>query len=194
MDDFEKLKQQLHKYISLDGYEINEFCSRLSVKMLKRKEFLYREGQICKSVVFVANGCLRYYYLKDGEEQTMQFFLENAWYTDYESFLTEKPSLQYIQALEPTTLLILTKLKLYELYEAHPKIERFGRIMAENAYLGSRKNNLQHLILSPEERYLKLIQERPKVIERVALKYIASYLGIKPESLSRIRKRIFDEK
>jgi len=149
---------------------------------------------VCSSVAFINKGCLRYYYLAEGEEHTLQFFFENAWYTDYESFLTEKPTAQFIQALEPTELLILSKHSLTELYNTIPKFERFGRIMAEQAYLGSRKKNVAYHTLTPEDQYLKLVHERPKVIQRVALKYIASYLGIQPESLSRIRKRLFDEK
>jgi CRP/FNR family transcriptional regulator, anaerobic regulatory protein len=186
--------KDIQKYVSLSEEELSMFCSKLIHKTLKRKEFLYQQGQVCKSVVFINEGCLRYFYTVDGEEQTGQFFFEGAWYTDYESFLTEKPTQQFIQALEPTELLLLPKVALYELYETTPKFEKFGRLMAENAYLGSRKNNVNYLTLSPEEHYLKLIKERPKLIKRVSLRYIASYLGVKPESLSRIRKRIFDQK
>lgn len=190
---FESIKNSLQKYISLDESALEFFCSKLIVKPLKRKAYFFQEGQVCKSVAFINKGCLRYYYLTDGEEQTGQFFFEHAWYTDYESFLSEKPTQQFIQALEPTELYVLPKSSLYELYDINPKFEKFGRLMAENAYLGSRKNNVNYLTLSPEDRYLQLIEERPKVIERIALKYVASYLGIQPESLSRIRKRLFEQ-
>lgn len=189
---YELLRHSLAKYVALSEPEFNVLTSKLSFRSLRRKEFFCQEGQVCKSVAFIAKGCLRYFYTADGEEQTGQFFFENGWYTDYESFLTEQPSHQNIQALEPTDLLLLPRTALYELYDKMPQFERFGRLMAENAYLGSRKNNAAYLTLSPEGRYLRLIEERPKVIERVSLKYIASYLGIKPESLSRIRKRLYD--
>ena len=126
----------------------------------------------------------------DGEEITGQFFFENGWYTDYESFLLQKPSKQNIDALEPTELILLSKSDLFNLYITIPKFEKFGRIMAENAFMGLRNRTELLTQQSAEERYLKLVKERPKVIERVPQHYIASYLGIKPPSLSRIRKRI----
>jgi len=191
---FDNILTNLNKYILLSEQEKSAFCGMLAKKSLKRREFLYQSGDICKSVAFINIGCLRYFYITEGEEQTGQFFFEKSWYTDYESFLSEKPTNQFIQALEPTELFILSRKNLYQLYENCPKFEKFGRLMAENAYLGSRNNNVSYLTLSPEERYLKLIKERPKLLERISLKYIASYLGIQPESLSRIRKRLFEQK
>jgi CRP/FNR family transcriptional regulator, anaerobic regulatory protein len=190
----DQVENNFQRYADFSAEELTTITGKLVLKKLKRKEFLCQEGQVCHSVAFINQGCLRYFYLTDGEEKTGQFFFENAWYTDYESFLTGEPSKQNIQALEPSELLILSKTVLHELYETLPKFERFGRIMAENAYLGSRKNNVSYLTLSPEERYQQLIRERPKLLERVSLKYIASYLGIKPESLSRIRKRLFNNR
>jgi CRP/FNR family transcriptional regulator, anaerobic regulatory protein len=191
----DNVKVNILRYVSMSEQEMALFCSKLVPKKLKRNAFLYREGQVCQSVAFIDKGSLRYFYVKkDGSETTGQFFFENSWYTDYESFLTEKPTQQYIQVLEQSELFLLPKTALYELYHTIPGFERFGRIMAENAYLGSRKKNEGLSILSPEERYLKLIEERPKVLERIPLKYIATYLGIQPESLSRIRKRLYDHK
>jgi CRP-like cAMP-binding protein len=190
---FDQIRKNIQTHVVLSDAALDQFCGKLVRRRLRRKEFLYEAGQVCRAVAFVESGCLRYFYLTDGVEQTGQFFFENAWYTDYESFLSERPTQQFIQTLEPTDLWLLPKSALYELYEKHPKIERFGRIMAENAFLGSRKTNVNFLTRTPEERYRQLIVERPKLIERVSLKYIASYLGVQPESLSRIRKRIFLE-
>lgn len=191
---YHQILQQLSRIVTLNEQEWHAFEKKLTSKRLKRKEFLWLEGDTCRAVYFIHTGCLRYFYNVDGEERTGQFFFENSWYTDYESFLSEQPSNLNVQALEISELWVLSRSALYELYEEYPKMERFGRIMAEQAYLGARKSNLSLRAESPEERYLKLIQERPKVIERVALQYIASYLGIQPESLSRIRKRLFDQR
>jgi CRP-like cAMP-binding protein len=190
---YEQLRQYLSRFIQLTNEEFNDFTSKLSVKKLKRKELFFREGETCKQVAFVNSGCLRYYYVVDGDEHTGQFFFENSFYTDYESFLAQKPSAQNIEALEKTQLLLLNRTDLYSLYEQNPKFERFGRLMAENAYLGLRHRNTQLLNLSPEERYLELVRERPKVMERIPQHYIASYLGIQAPSLSRIRKRIITQ-
>jgi CRP-like cAMP-binding protein len=190
---YEQLRQYLSRFIQLTNEEFNDLTSKLAVKKLKRKELFFREGEVCKQVVFVNSGCLRYYYVVDGDERTGQFFFENSFYTDYESFLAQKPSAQNIEALEKTQLLLLNRTDLYSLYEQNPKFERFGRLMAENAYLGLRHRNTQLLNLSPEERYLELVRERPKVMERIPQHYIASYLGIQASSLSRIRKRIITQ-
>lgn len=188
-----QLQSHLSKLIELNATEAEAFSKAFTFRKLKRKEILLHEGEVCKYTAFILKGCLRYFYNVEGQEHTGQFFFENSWYTDYESFLAEKPSKQNIEALEKTEILLLQKKDLEKLYETYPKFERFGRLMAENAYLGVRKKNENLVNLSPEDRYLKLVKERPKVIERVAQHYIASFLGIQPQSLSRIRKRILEQ-
>ncbi|MFN8888963.1 MAG: Crp/Fnr family transcriptional regulator [Cyclobacteriaceae bacterium] len=190
----DQLEKNLSRFISLSKSEGESFFQACTYRKLKRKEFLLKEGEVCKFTSFILKGCLRYFYNVEGDEHTGQFFFENSWYTDYESFLSGNPSQQNIDALEPTELLLIQKQDLEKLYDLNPKIERFGRLMAENAYMGVRKKNENLLNLSPEERYLKLIKERPKVIERVSQHYIASFLGIQPQSLSRIRKRISENR
>lgn len=186
----EQLRKSITKVVLLPPEHIDQLLSTVFPATLKKKQLLLKEGDICDFTCFIARGCVRYFHNIDGEEHTGQFFFENAWYTDYESFLTGKPSAQNIEALEATDLLILKKTDLYALYDANPRLERFGRLMAEQAYLGARRRNESLTNQSPEERYLKLIQQRPKVFERIPQHYIASYLGIQPQSLSRIRKRL----
>lgn len=187
---YQSLFPQLQHLIGLTNEEFDLFLGCLQSQKLKRKEVLIAEGDICRYAYFIKKGCLRYFHNMDGEEITGQFFFENGWYTDYESFLLQKPSKQNIDALEPTELILLSKSDLFNLYITIPKFEKFGRIMAENAFMGLRNRTELLTQQSAEERYLKLVKERPKVIERVPQHYIASYLGIKPPSLSRIRKRI----
>ncbi len=186
----QSLFPHLQHLIGLTNEEFDIFLGCLQSQKLKRREVLIAEGDICRYAYFIKKGCLRYFHNVDGEEITGQFFFENGWYTDYESFLLQKPSKQNIDALEPTELILLPKSELLKLYITIPKFEKFGRIMAENAFLGLRNRTELLTQQSAEERYLRLMKERPKVIERVPQHYIASYLGIKPPSLSRIRKRI----
>ncbi len=188
----QSLFPHLQHLIGLTNEEFDIFLGCLQSQKLKRREVLIAEGDICRYAYFVKKGCLRYFHNVDGEEITGQFFFENGWYTDYESFLLQKPSKQNIDALEPTELILLPKSELLKLYITIPKFEKFGRIMAENAFLGLRNRTELLTQQSAEERYLRLMKERPKVIERVPQHYIASYLGIKPPSLSRIRKRIMN--
>jgi CRP/FNR family transcriptional regulator, anaerobic regulatory protein len=187
---FEQILNRLSQLVLLDKSEQDYFVNKLQVKQYKKKELVLQEGQVCNYTYFINKGCFRYYYLVDGKENTAQFFFENGWYTDFESFLSGKPTKQNIETLENTELLLLSSKDLHELYNEIPKFERLGRQMAENAFLGVRHRNEMLENHSAEERYLKLMKERPKVFERVPQHYIASYLGIQPESLSRIRKKI----
>lgn len=191
---FEQIEKVLSSFISLEQSEIDYFISKLQVRQLKRKEFLLHEGQICKHSYFINSGCLRYFYNIEGQEVTGQFFFENGWYADYTSYLSGKPLDKNIQALEKTELLLLSKTDLDKLFIEIPKFEKFGRLIAENAFLGLQQYTQSLTKETPEERYINLIKNRPKVIERIPQHYIASYLGIKAPSLSRIRKRIFDNK
>lgn len=192
----EQVKSNLQGWINFSEEEVELFLKIAQPQTIsyKRKALILQEGEICKYLYFINKGCIRYFYTVDGEEKTGQFFFENGWYTDLESFLTQEPSQLNIQALEPTELLLIRHDKLYQLYDQVPVFERFGRLLIEHSFIGLRNKNKSLTNLSPEEYYLKLIQHRPKVIQRISLQYIASYLGIKPESLSRIRKRLFENK
>ncbi len=186
----EKLKAKFEQFINLTDEEFETVYNYMSFKTLKRREVLLEIGTVCNHTYFIGEGLIRYYHDVDGEEVTGQFFFEGGWYIDFESFISGDPSRQGVQALEKTELAVLSKKDIYKLYVEVPKMERFGRIMAENAFIGLRKKTDAFTLRTPEERYLDLIKQRPKVISRVPQHYIASYLGVKPQSLSRIRKRI----
>lgn len=188
------LKTSLERLLPLSRDEFITFASLLTQRRLAKHEPFLRAGDVCTHIAFISRGCLRYYYLKEGSEFNGQFFFEGAWVGDYHSFLTGQPSVQYIDALEEAELLIMSRADLLALYDQQPRFERFGRLLAENVVIGSQRRTASLLFDTPEERYLKLITERPKVIERIPLHHIASYLGIKPESLSRIRKRLADNR
>ncbi|WP_046246453.1 Crp/Fnr family transcriptional regulator [Hymenobacter terrenus] len=185
----EGLYKQLQSLIPLTDDDFAAFAVVLQPVQLRKKELLLREGEVCRSVAYVERGCLRYFYNVAGEEHTGQFFFEGDWYTDYDSFLDQKPSAQYIQALEPTQAWLLSRPDLYRLYEERPVFERFGRLMAEQAYRGSKARGAAFLNQTPTERYEQLVRNRPQLVQRVSQRLLASYLGIKPESLSRIRAR-----
>jgi CRP-like cAMP-binding protein len=189
---YDQLKKQINGIIDLTTEEFDHFLTVVQHREFKRKEMLLNEGEICHHAYFINKGCLRYFYNVDGEQHTGQFFFERNWYCDYESFLSGKPSRQNIEALEKTKVLMVHKAALEKLYITIPKFERFGRIMAEKAFMGLRCRTEMLANQNPEERYLRLIKQRPKLIERIPQHYIASYLAIKPQSLSRIRKRILE--
>jgi CRP-like cAMP-binding protein len=187
---FEQIEKATSRIIKLEKSELELFLSLLSPKKVKKKEMVLRTGQECRHLYFINKGCLRYFYITDGQEKTAQFFFENGWFTDLESFLKSSPSEIFVEAIEASELLLLEKNNLYQLYEQVPKFEKMGRILAENAYLGIQQKTKILTTLSSTERYLQLMNERPKVFERIPQQYIASYLNLTPQSLSIIRRQI----
>lgn len=180
----------LSKILDFNEEEGKAFESILKFKKIKKNEHLLIEGDYCNFGVFIQKGCIRHYYFNDGVESTGNFFFENAWYADFESFLYGKPSKLNIEALEDCELYLAYKDDFDKLVIQYPVFNSFLREMMERTIKGLTGKGMSMTLLNPEERYLALIKYRPKVVERVSLKYIASYLGVKPESLSRIRTRL----
>ncbi|MDQ5930162.1 MAG: hypothetical protein QG594_1949 [Bacteroidota bacterium] len=186
----ESLLADLSKYVNFNLVEKQALEKLLTRKEIKKGDHILKEGDICNFGVFIEKGCMRTYYNYQDIESTTHFFFENDWYADFESYFTEKPSMLNIEALENCTLYFLTK-KDYEMLVAiHPTFNTFLDEMKERTIKGLTGMMKWKNLLSPEERYLELIKYGPKIIERVSLKHISNYLGIKPESLSRIRTRI----
>ena len=187
------MKQRIAELVDLDQDELSLFSSKLQPRHLKKKEHFIREGERCHHIAFVASGLMYYYLSDEGESKVGQFFFEGQWVADYYSFITQNPSQTNIKALEDTRLLMISYEDLQHLYTKLPKFERLGRLFVERVYVSAHQRNNSFLAESPETRYINLVNERPKVVERVPQYLIASYLGIKPESLSRIRKKIFEK-
>ena len=189
-----QILQSIKSIVSLNEKEEQVFCSILKLKKFKKKEFLLQQGQICQEISFINSGSMRLFYEVEGVENTVQFFFADRWYTDYDSFLTGNPTIENLQALENCEIIQFKKSDLYKIYESYPVFERVGRILAENAFLSLSKLNKMLTNEEPQQRYLSLLSQRPEVVKNIPQHYIASYLGIKPESLSRIRKRIQNQK
>lgn len=152
-------------------------------------EVVLRQGDVSTHLHFVTSGLLRYYYLAQGVEYTGQFMSPGMFIADLASFTTRQPADQTIDALDRTTTLALSRQAIQEAMDADHGIERFVRIVIEQAFAGSQRRSANLLIRSPEERYDWLCANRPDVIRLVPQYILASYLGVTPESLSRIRKR-----
>jgi CRP/FNR family transcriptional regulator, anaerobic regulatory protein len=186
--------ESIKSFVLLSKAEEAAFENILELKQFKKKDYLLQEGKVCNKISFINSGCMRLFYNIEGIENTVQFFFADSWYTDYASFLTEQPSIENMQALENCEVVQFKKEDLYKLFNLYPIFDRVGRVMAENAYLSLSQLNKMLTNEEPTERYLNLIKQRPDVVEKIPQHYIASYLGIKPESLSRIRKRILASK
>lgn len=164
------------------------------MKTFPKGTYLLKEGQIAKDAYFVVSGCVRSYELLDGEEKTLDFFTENQSAANFLSLANGKPSSLNFVCSEETTVAIINGEKEKELYKAFPRFETFCRTGMEQMIGKQQEEISKFLKLNPEERYQNLLKERPNLMNRVPQYQLASYLGIKPETLSRIRKRIIGKK
>jgi CRP-like cAMP-binding protein len=163
---------------------INKICSALQIKKGKDLQFI---GQTCRTIYFIQKGCARIYYFKGDTDVTEYFAFENSLIARVESLFTGKPSCKGIQILEDAEIIAINAVALNGLYNQYPEIERLMRKVTEAGYVET-VNRLESLQFhTAEERYHSLVQDHPRIIQRVPQKYIASYLGITPVSLSRIR-------
>jgi CRP-like cAMP-binding protein len=185
------LISNVSRYISLTGDEIEFFTSLLKSKSLANGEFLLREGEVSKFESFVTRGCLKTYFQDEmGSEHIIDFSIEQWWADDLYSFLTQTPSKSNIKAIEDTDILQIGKLDLELLYGKIPKFERFFRILFQNAYITQREQINLALSASAQERYLLFMKKKPYAEERFAQKDIASYLGVTPQFLSTLKKKL----
>lgn len=176
--------------VPLTNKEQEAFADMLIYRSVPKKFMLVNVGDVSREAYFVNSGCARLFYRKDGEEVSANFVFENNFIASLESFLLQVPSRQAIETLEDCELVVLQKERLTELIKKHPRIESFSRAIAERAFIILQRRASSFILDSPEERYMKMLNEHPQISSRIPQHMIASYLGITPVSLSRIRKRI----
>lgn len=162
----------------------------LKTKTYKAKEYFLSKGKICHDIGFINKGCFRTYYLSNGKEINTHFAFDQEFVTDYDSFLQEKPSRYFIQALENTEIVTFHLEALQAAYNQSQNWERFGRMIAEQSYKLTTQRVESFMFLNGEERYLELLKTQPHIFEKIPLYHIASYLNLERESLSRLRKKI----
>lgn len=181
--------KNISRHISLDDEETHHFLSLLTYRDVARKKILLKEGQPCRYLNFVHSGALRAYHLdKEAKESTIMFAITDWWVTDMYCFLNKHPAMMYIEALEDSSIIQLSKTHMDQLLHDVPKFERFFRIIFQNAYTREQLRIIENLSLSAQERYESFLKKYPHIAQVVTQKQIASYLGITPEFLSTIRK------
>ncbi|MBN4081121.1 Crp/Fnr family transcriptional regulator [Caldithrix abyssi] len=179
------------QHISLTDDEVDFFNSILQPRFVKRKEHFFRSGHMCMHENFVTRGCLRTYYIdSEGVERILSFSTENSWTGDTQSFWTQSPTLFNIEALEDTELIQIGKSDLEKLFKRVSKFERFFRMIANDSLIAQQKRIIQSLACSAKERYIDFRRDYPELELRIAQKHIAAYLGITPEFLSALRKKM----
>jgi CRP-like cAMP-binding protein len=188
---FEVLFQKLDEKIELTEEEKQLCKSFFTPKKLRKRQYILQEGDVCKYISFVEKGMLRSYTIDEkGNEHIVQFAFEGWWISDHFSFLTGEPAIYNIDALEDCELLLLSKQAEEQLLQKFPKFERYFRILLQNSVIATQRRLIGSLSQTAEERYTDLITSCPTIPQRVPQHMMASFLGITPETLSRIRKQM----
>lgn len=193
------MKDEINAYLSSFGalcpkvttVELDYLMSGLTVSQLKPKHFYLHANTVQKEIGFVFSGLVRGFYIDDkGDQITVNFARENQYVTHYPAFITQTPSKYYFQCLEPTIIVNLAYKHIQECYDRFPALERYGRLIAEEALKIQQRRIESFLFENAEARYLDFMERNPDLFNRVSLSYLSSYLGIERQSLTRIRKRL----
>lgn len=183
-------KNHIRKFVEIGDEELAEILTFFQPVTLRKKENLLTEGQVCKTNYFVLQGCLRKFFINDkGTEQTTEFAIENWWMTDTLSFVQQTPSGFFIQAVEPAEILTIDYTSQEKLFERHPLMERYFRVVYQRAYAATQMR-IKFLYDYSKEEYYHFFRERhPEFVQRVPQYLLASFLGLTPEYLSEIRNK-----
>ena len=191
----ERLVQGVQQKVALLQDEVERVKTFFIPKKLRKRQYLLNAGDVCQHLAFVEKGLLRSFSVDDrGHEHVMQFAMEGWWITDMASFLCQEEATYNIEALEDVELLLLTKPAMDEMIDRLPKMERYFRLLMQNSIIALQRRIRVVQTLTAEEVYLRLMDVQPEIISRVPQQHVASYLGITPETLSRIRKQVSERR
>ncbi len=190
MKEDSKLLYYFNKWTNLTDSDKINILSAFEPITFKKKKDLLVSGQVCDYLYFINKGCLRSFYIDSkGIEHIYQIRMDNSWISDLKSFFSQNPSKYNIEALEDSYLLRIPHERFEQLLIEIPRLERYFRILFQKAYINSLERLNATMWETAMDRYNEMLKENPEIFQRVPLVYIASYLGITPESLSRIRRQ-----
>lgn len=188
----EQFKKHIQKFIKVSDEEFEEIAEYFQAETFKKKENLLTEGQFCKASYFVLEGILRKFFINEkGVQQTTEFAIENWWMTETFSYVNQTPTEFYIQAVQPTEVLVVRQNAYNDLLEKHLVMEKYFRCVYQKAYAAAQMRIKLLYEHSREELYRQFLKKQPEFLQRVPQYLIASYLGFTPEYLSEIRKKNF---
>jgi CRP-like cAMP-binding protein len=188
---FSLIRNNISRHVSLTDAEFGHFTTLLKARTLKKRELLLRAGEVCVCEGFVNRGCLRVYNIDgSGSEHVLYFATEDWWVADIASFVAQSPASLNIEAIEESEVLLIDKASKEKLYVEIPKFERLFRILTQRTHVALQQRLIAVMSQTADERYLDLKARYPEIEKRVPQHQIASYLGISPEFLSKIRKRL----
>ena len=187
----EALFEYINQYAHLTETEWQAMSGLLTTRRMEKKELLAVENKPCTELIFTNKGYFRFFHHDtNGEEVTSDFYFAPTFITSYTSFITGEPSFVNVQAMEAMEVLVMKKMDLQALYLQYPGIERVGRLLAEMVAIASERHLFLLLNQTAEKRYKRLMEQQPQYINTIPMQYIASYLGITRETLSRMRKNL----
>jgi len=186
------IRTYLERYITIEDIDWNFFVSKLKIQVFEKKQNVLQLGEIENRISFIKEGVVRFLIPKEKKDKeiTFGFCFENEFVSAYDSFLTRNPSKYKIETLTKVSMWSISYNDLQEVYKKTKIGNLLGRLSSERLFLIKSKREQSLLSETAEERYLNLFKERPNIIKEIPLKYIASYIGVTPQALSRIRKRI----
>ena len=191
MEEYKLLIDNIRELVVLNEEDIPSIIKAFKPRHLKKKETLLFKGQVSIHMRFISKGCLRTYYIDEkGMEHILQFGIEQWWVNDLYSYLTQKPSKNFIQAVEESVVLQIHKESLEKLFKDVPSIERFFRLRIQSGYVALQERTIDSMSQTAEQRYQEFLSKYRHIEQRVPQYMVASYLGITPEFLSNIRKKI----
>ncbi|WDF54377.1 Crp/Fnr family transcriptional regulator [Mucilaginibacter sp. KACC 22063] len=184
---FEQVKASLLGFGNFSEQELAEITARLKRVMICKGGMLINEGDICQQFYYVSSGSFRQYYmLEHAEETTLNLHITGDWIVEHQSFMSQSPSCTIIQAVQDSEVFELSIYYFHELIRISPSYFRLGHILEQSTQVQAYRQNR----LSPEEKYTLLLNNKPQIIQQFPLKHIASFLGITPETLSRVRRKV----
>ncbi|WP_020536736.1 Crp/Fnr family transcriptional regulator [Lewinella cohaerens] len=186
----EKFINYFSRISPLSKEESDAIAESMQTAAYKKGDYLLKEGQVSENTYFVLEGCIREYILSDGEEKTTNFFSEEQWAISLNSLSPKSSATHNWVCIEDTTVVVGDEQQAQKLFKNFPRFETISRAIMESAFAEQKEALTSYYTDSPEQRYRKLLKTRPELVQRIPQYHLASYIGIKPESLSRIRKRI----
>jgi CRP/FNR family transcriptional regulator len=191
VNEYQPLVNNIKRYVALEPSDEAQFIKIVRKTRLKKRQFLVQPGFVCQSQSYVLQGALRSYFVNtDGQEHTLQFAVEDWFISDFNSYINQSPASIYVEALEDSVVLQIDYTNVEHLCATNPKFERFFRMVAQKSFAFSQKRILSNLGLSAEERYLEFADMYPKIVQRVPQYALASYLGMTPEFLSKLKSAL----
>lgn len=191
MNNYENILNNIKRYVPLNEADEKDFISIIRTTKVKRRQFIVQPNFICTHQTYVHEGAFRSYFVNDeGVDHTIQFAIEDWFISDFNSYISQTPASLFVEALEDAIVHQIAYDDVENLCDSNPKFERFFRLVAQKSFAFAQRRVLSNLGKSAEERYLEFLSLYPSIVQRVPQYALASYLGMSPEFLSKIRKRL----